>query len=110
VDGRVLVAGGSQDEEGFYILDSAELYGLIPIIKITSVSVSGKKLFLSGENFLVGAIILLNGEEEKTRNDNQNPSTMLIGKKAGKKIKAGDHVQVRNPDGTLSDEFTFPGA
>jgi hypothetical protein len=107
LDGRVLVAGGSQDEEGFFILDSAELYGLIPIIKITSASVSGKKLFLSGENFLVGAVILLNGEEEKTRNDDQNPSTMLIGKKAGMKIKPGDRVQVRNPDGTLSEEFIF---
>ncbi len=110
VDGRVLVAGGSADEEVLFILDSAELYGLIPIIKITSASVSGKKLFLSGENFLVGAVILLNGEEEKTRNDDQNPSTMLIGKKAGKKIKAGDRVQVRNPDGTLSEEFVFAGS
>jgi hypothetical protein len=110
VDGRVLVAGGSQDEEGFFILDSAELYGLIPITKITSASVSGKKLFLSGENFLVGAVILLNGEEEKTRNDDQNPSTTLIGKKAGKKIKAGDLIQVRNPDGTLSEEFIFTGS
>jgi len=110
VDGRVLVAGGSADEEGFFILDSAELYGPIPIIKITSASVSGKKLFLSGESFLVGAVILLNGEEEKTRNDDQNPNTMLIGKKAGKKIKAGDKLQVRNPDGTLSEEFIFSGS
>jgi hypothetical protein len=31
----------------------------------------------------------------------------LIGKKAGKKIKPGDRVQVRNPDGTLSEEFIF---
>ena len=89
---------------------SAELYGLIPIIKITSASVSGKKLFLSGENFLVGAVILLNSEEEKTRNDDQNPSTMLIGKKAGKKIKADDRVQVRNPDGSISAEFIFTGS
>ena len=110
VDGRVLVAGGSADEEVLFILDSAELYGLIPIIRITSASVSGKKLFLSGENFLVGAVILLNGEEEKTKNDDQNPSTMLIGKKAGKKIKPGDRVQVRNPDGTLSEEFIFTGS
>ena len=110
LDGRVLVAGGSQDEEGFYILSSAELYGLIQIIKITSASVSGRKLFLSGENFLAGAVILRNGEDEKTRNDDQNPSTMLIGKKAGKKIKAGDKLQVRNPDGTLSEEFIFSGS
>lgn len=110
VDGRVLVAGGSADEEGFFILSSAELYSLIPILKITSASVSGKKLFLSGENFLVGAVILLNGEEEKTRNDDQQPSTMLIGKRAGKYIKPGDRVQVRNPDGALSEEFIFTGS
>ena len=58
----------------------------------------------------MGAVILLNGEEEKTRNDDQNPSTRLIGKKAGKKIKAGDKLQVRNPDGTLSEEFSFTGS
>jgi len=112
VDGRVLVTGGFDgdiDIGGIYRA-SCELYGLIPILKVTSASVSGKKLFLSGENFMVGAVILLNGEEEKTRNDDQNPSTMLIGKKAGKKIKPGDRVQVRNPDGTLSEEFIFTGS
>jgi hypothetical protein len=31
----------------------------------------------------------------------------LIVQKAGKKIKPGDRVQVRNPDGSLSEEFTF---
>jgi hypothetical protein len=112
VDGRVLVTGGFDGDIGIggIYRASCELYGLIPIIRITSVSVSGKKLFLSGENFLVGAVILLNGEEEKTRNDDQNASTMLIGKKAGKKIKAGDKLQVRNPDGTLSEEFIFTGS
>jgi hypothetical protein len=104
-NGKVLVVGGAGLDDR-----SAELYGLIPILKITCASVSGKKLFLSGENFLVGAVILLNGEDEKTRNDDQNPSTMLIGKKAGKKIKSGDRVQVRNPDGTLSAEFIFTGS
>lgn len=59
--------------------------------------VAGKKLFVYGENFEIGAVILLNGEEQKTKNDGQNPKTTLIGKKAGKKIKAGDRVQVRKP-------------
>jgi hypothetical protein len=106
------VTGGfdGDGDIGTKYYESAELYGLIPILKVTSASVSGKKLFLSGESFLVGAVILLNGEEEKTRNDDQNPSTMLIAKKAGKKIKPGDRVQVRNPDGTLSDEFIFTGS
>lgn len=54
-----------------------------------------------GEVFESGAVILLNGTDQKTKNDNQNPDTALIGKKAGKKIKAGDRVQVRNLDGAL---------
>jgi hypothetical protein len=73
-------------------------------------SVSGKKLIIGGENFDDGAVILINGEEQRTRNDAQNPQTMLIGKKAGKKIKTGDQIQVRNPDGTLSEAFIFTGS
>ena len=77
--------------------------------RITSVSVSGKKLFVFGENFDPGAVILLNGEDQKTGNDEQNPKTIVIAKKAGKKIKPGDKLQVRNPNGSLSEEFTFSG-
>ena len=54
--------------------------------------------------------VLINREEQKTRNDDQNPQPTLIGKKAGKKIKPGDRLQVRNPDGTLSEEFIFTGS
>ena len=60
-----------------------------------------------GENFYPDSVILINGEEQKTRNDDQKPQTTLIGKKAGKKIRPGDRVQVRNPDGALSEEFIF---
>jgi hypothetical protein len=62
-----------------------------------------------GENFNPDAVILINGEEQKTRNDDQNPQTTLIGKKAGKKIRPGDRVQVRSPDGALSEVFIFTG-
>ena len=55
-------------------------------------------------------VILINVEEQKTRNDDQNPQTRLIGKKAGKEIKAGNKLQVRNPDGTVSEEFIFTGS
>jgi len=34
-------------------------------------------------------------------------STMLIGKKAGKFVLPGDKVQVRNPTGITSGEFTY---
>jgi len=33
----------------------------------------------------------------------------LIGKKVGKKIKPGDKLQVRNPNGSVSAEFNFTG-
>lgn len=36
--------------------------------------------------------------------------TTLIGKRAGKKIKPGDRLQVRNPDHILSEEFIFTGS
>jgi hypothetical protein len=109
-DGKVLVVGG---RDGIGHLRSAELYDpevLNPAPKIISASVSGIKLFITGENFDPGAVILLNGEEQKSKNDEQNPQTTLIGKMAGKKINAGDHIQVRNPDGTLSAEFIFTGS
>ncbi len=79
-------------------------------VRITSASLTGKKLFVVGENFDPGAVILLNSEEQKTRNDDANPKTTLIGKKAGKRIKPGDTLQVRNPNGTISQEFTFTGS
>ena len=78
-------------------------------LKITSVSVSGKKLFVYGENFENGTVILMDGEKEKTANDDQNPTTILIGRKAGKRIAIGQTVvlQVRNPAGRLSEPFSF---
>jgi hypothetical protein len=78
--------------------------------KITGAYVSGMKLFVIGENFGAGAAILLNGEKlNKTSNDSEKPTTMLIAKKGGKKIPVGDSVRllVRNPDGALSEVFIF---
>jgi hypothetical protein len=76
---------------------------------ITSAMVSGKKLLVFGSDFDSGAKILLNSESQKTSNDELNPSTALIAKKAGKKIAPGETVmlQVRNSDGTLTDQFSF---
>jgi hypothetical protein len=109
IDGNVLVTGGIDFEYSQIPLfhDSAELYGAIYIPTITEAFVQGKGLFVRGDKFKIGSVILLNGEEQKTSNDSENPSTTLIGKKTGKKIKPGDHLQVRNPDGSLSNEFTF---
>ena len=37
-------------------------------------------------------VILLNGKEQKTGNDEPNPRITLIGKNAGKKIRPGDRA------------------
>jgi hypothetical protein len=76
-------------------------------LRIIRATVSGKKLFIFGEGFDEGAVVLLNGEKQKTANDSADPSTSLVAKKSGKKIKAGDKLQVRNADGRLSQEFIF---
>jgi hypothetical protein len=76
---------------------------------ITGASVKGKKLIVDGEGFDNGAVILLNGEPQKTRNDEDDPNIRLIGKKAGKQIRRGVPVtlQVRNSDGMVSASFSF---
>jgi hypothetical protein len=109
-DGNVLLVGGSNGSSGGE-LRSAEIYDFAAISPtIIMASVSGKNLIIAGKNFDDGAVILINGEAQKTRNDEQNPQTILVGKKAGKKIRPGDTLQVRNPDGTLSEEFIFTGS
>jgi hypothetical protein len=65
---------------------------------------------LSDEDFDLGAVVLLNGEEQKTIGDDQNPKTSLIRKKAGRRIKLGDKLRVRNPRGTRAQEFIFTGS
>ena len=76
---------------------------------ISGAAITGKKLLVLGSGFDQGARILLNGQQQKTINDGQNPTTSLLGKTAGKKISPGEKVtlQVRNSDGALSNEFSF---
>jgi hypothetical protein len=75
---------------------------------IFNASVDGKKLFVTGENFGDGAKVELNGEKQKTANE-EDFSHMLKCKKAGKNIDRGVPVTlvVRNPDGTRSEPFEF---
>lgn len=77
--------------------------------EIVSAVVKGKKLIVRGLNFSDGAVILMDGEKQKTLIDDENPSTVLIGKKAGNFIASGQEVtlQIRLADGTLSDGFPF---
>jgi hypothetical protein len=53
--------------------------------------------------------VYLNCDKQKTTNDDASPTTILIAKKAGKKINVGDTVtlQVRNSDNSLSAEYQF---
>jgi hypothetical protein len=87
----------------FYLFDSRTP-------SITACSIKGKKLFVCGDGFDEGAVILLNGEKQKTANDSENPTTLLIAKKSGKKVSLDDKLRVQNSDGTLSQEFTFSGS
>jgi hypothetical protein len=87
--------------------------------KIFNASVSGKKLFVTGENFTDGASIYMcsdcstpaaDGKKaKKVSNDFDLPTSLLVSKKAGKDIDRGGTVklQVKNPDGTLSEPFDF---
>ncbi|MCI0412263.1 hypothetical protein L0222_05605 [bacterium] len=100
-NGKVLVVGTEINSTN----PIDELYkARIRLPKITAASKSGKKLFVFGKNFEPGAVILINGKEQKTEINDQNT---LIATKSGKKVKAGKKLQVRNLNSTLSKEFTF---
>jgi hypothetical protein len=78
-------------------------------VSITHVEINGKKLYVFGNDFDNGSVILLDGEEQNTKNDSENWTTELIGKKAGKRIKVGRPVviSVRTDGGRTSQEFRF---
>lgn len=75
---------------------------------IFSVSTEGKKLFVVGENFMMGAFVEVNGVEKGTNNE-PDFSHVLRSKKGAKKIHAGDTatIVVINPDGARSAPFQF---
>jgi parallel beta-helix repeat protein len=88
----------------------APVSGAIPVGPvINSVQAAGKNLVVTGQNFDQGAVILKNGDPQRTLHDDQNPSTSLIGKKANKNIAPGETVtiQVQNSDGSLSNQVTY---
>lgn len=72
---------------------------------VTSLRIEKKKLLVFGSNFDSGSVILLNGEKQKSKNDKLFWTTVVIGKKAGKKVRAGDRIQIRTSSGRLSNEF-----
>jgi hypothetical protein len=76
--------------------------------RIFNARVKGRKLILTGENFAEGAVVLVNGEPQKTRNDEESPSTTLIAKKAGNHIpdNAAVTIQVQSAN-SLTAKFPF---
>jgi beta-glucanase (GH16 family) len=77
-----------------------------PVIR--NVSAVKKNLLVSGENFDVESIILMNGDAQKTlRND--VASGVLVGKKLAKRIASGQSatIQVQNGDGQITEGFDY---
>lgn len=82
--------------------------GGTPLPRITGVSITGKKLFIDGENFQAGAKVFLDGVSQKTNNE-ADASHRLRCKKSGNKLISGvpAMLKVVNPDGTESPTFEY---
>jgi len=80
-----------------------------PAPQIFNARLSGKKLIVTGENFRQDSVIVVNGKAQKTKNDSENPTTMLIAKKAGKKMAKGEisTIIIQGDNGATSGEFDF---
>jgi hypothetical protein len=104
-------------KSGVFTISGSDGGSFVP--KILNASVNGKKLFVTGENFMDGAEIYMcadcsspatDGKKaKKVSNDSDLPTTMLVSKKAGKDIDRGSvmRLQVKNPDGAVSEPFEF---
>jgi hypothetical protein len=92
ISGRFTIAGGSG--------------GVLP--EITGAQAQGKKLFVSGQTFQMGAVVTVNGEPQRTVNEDDF-SHQLFCKKAAKFIPFDTPVvlTVVNPDGGTSAAFSF---
>jgi hypothetical protein len=109
VAGGFNTAGGKQAFNlARWALPEAATDPFLFLPRITRISIARKKLKIFGERFDGGAVLLLNGVPQKTKNDVDSPATKLIAIKAGRKIRPGDRLQVQNPDGKLSTEFVVP--
>ena len=80
-----------------------------PAVVITTAGISSDSLIVRGQNFAPGAVIIVNGRAQPSSNDEINPNTILISRKAAKRMVPGGVaiLQVRNPDGTHSPDFLF---
>jgi protocatechuate 3,4-dioxygenase beta subunit len=114
--GSQLLLDPTQEGQGYTATFNIALEGITgdtpsggaPVV--SGASVSGKQLIVTGQNFSTSARLFMNGtRQKKTANDDANPTTVLIARKAGKLIEEGQTVtlQVRNSDDTVSNEFLF---
>ncbi len=103
---RIMVGSFSGSSAGVYTLMVSQ--GLTPHINAIT-SKGAKKLFVNGSSFENGAVVVLNGVDQVTRNDDGSPSTDLICKKALRDIPSGQAVtiQVRNAGGIVSNTVSF---
>lgn len=79
-----------------------------PVPVVTDAQVKAKKLFVFGENFQMGSVVEVNGEEVGTLNDDNDPLHFLRCKKGAKQIPPGTTgvIVVRNPNGSRSQGFS----
>jgi hypothetical protein len=75
---------------------------------VTSFSIEGKKLIVHGSGFSAGAVILINGQPQRTTNDSLSPDSKLIAKKGGKRLRKlrSAKIVVQNVDGKVSNEVS----
>jgi len=90
-----------------------------PLPQISGARVQGKQLLVSGQNFGDGAALFMcdacaqpatdGNKMKKTFNDETTPATLIVSRKGGNQIAPGQTVnlQVKNPDGSVSNTFTF---
>jgi hypothetical protein len=81
----------------------------LPSPRIQSVTVIGEDLTVFGSEFDKGAVISLDGTVQATEPELFNPTSLLIGKKSGKKIQPNQAVTVlvRNANGFVSPPFAY---
>ncbi|HKY04654.1 MAG TPA: choice-of-anchor V domain-containing protein [Blastocatellia bacterium] len=90
----------------FTITPSGNPGALAP--RILNASITGKHLFVDGENFQMGAKVEINGTTTKTSNLDDFSHNLKC-KKGAKKLTSGVEATlvVRNPDGTRSAPYPF---
>jgi N-acetylneuraminic acid mutarotase len=107
VIGSSIYLPGGATEQGLGATTVNEVFSVLPTI--FEATVRKKRLIVTGQNFSEGAVILVDGEPQRTRNAANAPDTRLVSKKAGRQIDRGETVtlQVVNADGTASPEFEY---